>query len=623
MKMCFFIFLILLGFSKLNSQTLQMEVDSLLRAQPKAQNDTVKARIYRNLYLKLQYDNPNDAIRYAKKGLLMVENMNWERGLTIFNIDMGSFYSNTSNHSLAIKHYLKSLETITSLPSEEANIYNNLSIVYTKEEKIQEAATYAQKAIDVATKNNDSLNMASGYINLGMIEKTSQRFTEARNHLERALILNPLSEPIQKATILNQLAEIETDVVEKRRYLLEAKAIWEVEAPTFLLTVSNLMTLAELNLEVLSNTTPLKASGAPLSKPRLVEETKKMLHRSIMVSKSASTQQNLMHAYGLLSQLYAIEKVYDSAYYYQNENLKLYESIFSQESKNQIAALESQKEIEIRDKELQLNKLTLQAKEKQKWLYIGGIVLLVIIGSLLFYQSSNRRKTNKKLQRLNTELDQANKVKTRFFSILNHDLRSPVANLIHFLHLQKDHPELLDDAAKDRMQSKTITGAENLLSSMEDILLWSKGQMENFKPEPKNVSIAQLFEDTKKVFSGYHHIQFEYHNPESIVLFTDDNYLKTIVRNLTSNAINVFKITDSPKIIWKAWQEDNIFYLSITDNGPGATDEQFKALYDDKEVVGIKSGLGLHLIRDLAKAIDCEIKVDLETEKVTIITLKF
>ena len=108
----------------------------------------------------------------------------------------------------------------------------------------------------------------------------------------------------------------------------------------------------------------------------------------------------------------------------------------------------------------------------------------------------------------------------------------------------------------------------------------------------------------------YNKIKFEYQNPDNISIFTDENYLKTIVRNLTSNAINVFSSTVNPTIIWKAWQENGISYLSITDNGPGGTEEQFRALYDDKEVIGIKSGLGLHLIRDLAKAINCEISVD-------------
>lgn len=119
-----------------------------------------------------------------------------------------------------------------------------------------------------------------------------------------------------------------------------------------------------------------------------------------------------------------------------------------------------------------------------------------------------------------------------------------------------------------------------------------------------------MFEDSKKVFSGYLNIKFEYLNPDNLEVFTDENYLKTIVRNLTSNAISAFTTTKNSSIFWKAWQENGKSYLSITDNGSGASKENFKALYDDTEVVGIKTGLGLHLIRDLAKAINCDITVE-------------
>lgn len=91
---------------------------------------------------------------------------------------------------------------------------------------------------------------------------------------------------------------------------------------------------------------------------------------------------------------------------------------------------------------------------------------------------------------------------------------------------------------------------------------------------------------------------------------------------MTGNAIKALDKIENPNIIWKAWQENNFSYLSITDNGKGASDEQFKALYDDKEVVGIKTGLGLHLIRDLAKAIDCEISIDSKIDIGTTFTLK-
>ncbi|MDY0090340.1 MAG: hypothetical protein RBR78_08230 [Flavobacteriaceae bacterium] len=46
-----------------------------------------------------------------------------------------------------------------------------------------------------------------------------------------------------------------------------------------------------------------------------------------------------------------------------------------------------------------------------------------------------------------------------------------------------------------------------------------------------------------------------------------------------------------------------------------------KALYDNKEVIGIKSGLGIHLIRDLARAIDCKIEVSSVSVEGTLVKL--
>jgi signal transduction histidine kinase len=49
--------------------------------------------------------------------------------------------------------------------------------------------------------------------------------------------------------------------------------------------------------------------------------------------------------------------------------------------------------------------------------------------------------------------------------------------------------------------------------------------------------------------------------------------------------------------------------LSITDNGKGISEQQLKIITDGGNNIGIKSGLGLHLVRDMAKAITCTISV--------------
>lgn len=317
-----------------------------------------------------------------------------------------------------------------------------------------------------------------------------------------------------------------------------------------------------------------------------------------------------------LSQSFAALGQWKEAYYYNEIYSKNNDEMMAESAKQNIANAEARfqnktkaQEIKNLSTENAIKNIQIEDARQQRIFLISGIALVAIIGLLLLRQSQIRKKTNLKLQALNQELDEANKIKARFFSILNHDLRSPISNLIHFLHLQKENPELMDEETKQRMQNKITTGAENLLDSMEDMLLWSKGQMENFKPQPRKIYVSDVFNETQKHFSSAENIEILFENPENIILDTDENYLKTIIRNLTGNAIKALDKTPSAQIIWKAWQENGKTFLSITDNGPGGTQEKFKALYDESEVIGIKSGLGLHLIRDLANAINCKIEV--------------
>lgn len=562
------------------------------------------------------YDSENTLIFYNKAKSLCIEIKDNTRLARIYN-SIGNTYMNLNNYSMALSNYIEASiinENMNNLSNLAGN-YSNIADIYlslNSEKKFlkyvklsteiaiklndfnlqsfnyqmyvkyyldkkdyNQAGMYAKKVITISEKTDDSNSMAVGNIALGVVAEKLKKFDLALLHFKEGIKFHKISNNILGiASSYNEVGKCYFN------YYNHNKSQENLELATFNFLESNKIYATE----------------------NLID--------------------GLMENYYYLSKIYEIKKIFNKALYFHKEYLKYKDSIFNSSTKETIKNIEDRHTIAIKNNQIKINKLEIREKEKQKWFYLFGIGLLAIIGGLLFYQSRNRKKTNKKLQLLNAELDQANKTKTRFFSILNHDLRSPVANLIHFLHLQKDSPELLDEETKNRMQNKTISGAEDLLSSMEDILLWSKGQMENFKPQPKNVSINQLFEDTKKVFSGYQKIQFDYQNPDNIDIFTDENYLKTIVRNLTSNAINVFTTTQNPKITWKAWQENNVSYLSVTDNGPGASKEQFKALYDDKEVVGIKTGLGLHLIRDLAKAIDCEISVDSKIDVGTTFILK-
>ena len=240
---------------------------------------------------------------------------------------------------------------------------------------------------------------------------------------------------------------------------------------------------------------------------------------------------------------------------------------------------------------------------------VVGVVLLGAIGVILYRQAVIRKRTNVTLVRLNNELSEANKVKTKFFGILSHDLRSPIASLLNFLQLQKKKPDSLNAVEKAAYWDKIGGSAAALLETMESMLLWSKGQMEYFKPRIGAVEINTLFVRLEKFFSDMEHMSFGFYCEGEMIVMSDEDYLWTIMQNLTSNAIRALKQTANGRIEWKAWREGRTVYCSIADNGPGVSAEQLKALYDDTADMGTRQGLGLHLIRDLAKAIDCNVSV--------------
>ena len=654
-----FIFLVLfisfLSHGQVNSEFI---IDSLEKKLPKIKTEKERIDILNQIAYEYKFIDPKKNLDNATKALEFAQKINYLDGIINAKRNLGYFYLITSDYNKARDNF----NYIIKNSKDNAKIglsYSGLGIIEAKQSNYPEALELYFKGLKFAEDSADNIILAKILSNIGSVYYDTNEFNKSIQYQKKALAIpgkngfkeddnlrlhniglcyfelknyDKCLEFIQKAELLddklgNLMNKISCIGVRGRVYF---------ERKEYDKALSIFIKQLELNDEFgdphnisgtysrIGDVYKIKAiTNSDFSKRKsFYIKSLEYYTKSIALNKENNDLQNLSMDYASIYELEKNQNNFKEALSALELSKAYNDSVFNQDNKETIKNLEDKRTIEVKEKQLKINQLELQAKEKQNWFYLFGIVLLAIIGGLLFYQSRNRKKTNEKLQLLNAELDQANKTKTRFFSILNHDLRSPVANLIHFLHLQKDSPELLDEETKNRMQNKTISGAEDLLSSMEDILLWSKGQMENFKPQPKNVSINQLFEDTKKVFSGYQKIQFEYHNPDNISIFTDENYLKTIVRNLTSNAINVFTTTQNPKITWKAWQENNVSYLSVTDNGPGASKEQFKALYDDKEVVGIKTGLGLHLIRDLAKSIDCEISVDSKIEIGTTFTLK-
>lgn len=561
----------------------------------------------------------DSAQKYVSKSIQLSQKNNSTENLAKSYFIQSQIFQYKADFTQQANYSLKSIELAKKINNIELLEYNyrNMAMLYLDQQNYKKALEFSKKSLHCATllKNPKRMSVAYGavgetYSMMYVDEKADYYF---RKSYEEAI---KVDFKMGIAWTLTNWANIKTGN-EALKMREEAQKIWNDLSPDNIMSITNLSQIGLLyHQKAETKNVPEK------EKQKNLELAESYLIQAIQKSKKSDNTTTYIESAKVLAKIYFTKKDYKNAYLLQNEYQALNDSLFSQENKNKIAELESKQKLTQKDKEIALKKLTILENKRQKWLLIIGLIFLAVIGLLLFYQNQNRKKTNQLLLNLNAELDNANKTKTRFFSILNHDLRSPVSNLIDFLHLQKNSPDLLDEETKIRIEKTTLSSAENLLSSMEDILQWSKSQMENFQPQPKTISIKSIFNDTQKHFESEKNIRITFENPNNIEISIDENYLKTIVRNLTGNAVKALSSTPNPTIHWKAWQEKNITFLSITDNGSGAALEQFRALYDDKEVVGIKTGLGLHLIRDLAKAIDCEIDVQSKMNEGTTIMLK-
>jgi signal transduction histidine kinase len=636
-------------------------IDSLRALTETSLVDSSLADLYNEISYHYIYQNADSGIAFAKKGLALSKKANWQKGVGNSYLQLGSHLISKGSYDSASLILNLAIKSFTAIGDYYfiAKVNNQLGILKGNKGNYLEALDYFFKALAVfetSTHSNAKSSLAGVYENIGTIYNFTENYDKAISFLEKCIAVLQQLKNKQSEIALNY-TNIGT-VYQKQHN--SAKAIEAFEkADMILVNQKDNFAIAFLNsswgatylynknydLCIQKNQLALSPaitsgdkelvtsitqnlgyaqfkSGSLKEDQSLYEKGFENLSTSLSMYKNLGNQEGLRKAHLYLSEYYSFKNDFKNAFLMHQTYANYNDSIYNLKNKQTLQNLEDQRTIELNKKEIELNQLSIANKEKQKWFYLAALLLLSSIGVLFFYQSRNRKKTNIQLQLLNNSLDEANQTKIRFFSILNHDLRSPVANLIQFLHLQKDSPEVFDEESKMRLQQKTIIGAENLLASMEDILLWSKGQMTNFKPVLKNTAISNLFADTQKHFDSFENITIEF-EPTELQVFTDENYLKTIMRNFTSNAIKALERTPNATICWKAYVQNNKTFLAITDNGPGASDELLKALYDEREIVGIKTGLGLHLIRDLAKAINATITIQQNQSCGTTFILEF
>lgn len=564
----------------------------VIRLGEKSKEDLTVGITYTNMgVIYSEIKNYDLALKYFQDGLNINTKIKSEVGIAGSLANIGNVFFQTKNYEKALSYYQNALSKNIEIDNKLgiAREYGNVANAYSELKKYPETYANYKKALEINEGIKNKKGIAVSLQGIGKYFLENKDYNSALSYTRKAnnLAHEIKIQDVQKETfdnlsqIYEHLGKMDSAYISFKKYI-ELKDNIDNE--------NNRKQLSRLEIQYEFDTKEEKYKTAELLANEKLNQQKLMLALNQANLTKSQKERDLIRLNFLKTQ----------------SELKS-EKLEKMAQEKQLALVG--KEIELNRKEILINKISLEANKRQKWYYILGLGLLSIIGGLLFWQNQTRKKTNNALLKLNNELDEANKIKAKFFAILSHDLRSPVANLINFLHLQKESPELLAIEMAEKHQKKITDSAETLLENMESMLLWSKSQMKNFEPQIKQIKVDILFEYLQRFFADNPQINFKFENPHSLTLFSDEDYLKTIMQNLTNNAIKALQSNENPQIVWRATQEREQIILSITDNGTGISAQQIQILFSEENTISSKVGLGLHLIRDLAKAISCKVSV--------------
>ncbi len=317
----------------------------------------------------------------------------------------------------------------------------------------------------------------------------------------------------------------------------------------------------------------------------------------------------------------------------QEEELR----VTNEEMQTQQEEMSAQQET-LQDANKELEKKTVELKKSQNEIQEKNLSLekqkieLIKQRELTEAKNVEVEKARKNVEEKAKELEISSKYKSEFLANMSHELRTPLNSLLILSESLSDNDE--NNLTDDQVEAAKIihSGGKDLLNLINDILDLSKVEAGKLDVLIEDVSVNSVFTNLQRQFSPiakHKGIGFNIDNQyqRDVNISTDKTRLEQILKNFLSNA---FKFTETGSVTLQLHKpaEDvefqkshltpsNCVGIKVIDTGIGIPKDKqlliFEAFQQADGSVSRKhggTGLGLSISRELAKLLECEIKLE-------------
>jgi signal transduction histidine kinase len=532
-----------------------------------------------NLYIFRGYYYKGDALKLKGKlgeaiksyltSIQIAEEEKYYRGIGAANVNLGDIYRISGNHKNSIYYFTKAIHIFrgqkdsVSLASALLNTGNE----YLVTNKLDTAFHFFEEANRIYQRFNYKTGIAYCTGNIGRIYALNGNYGVAETKIVFAIqLLKELKDNYALASFQIRLSKIYQHQGKTKKAIQSARNSYEIAL-----------------------------------KNGLIEQVR-----------DASEQ---------LANIYSHIKDYKNAYLYQSKYIAYRDSINNEETIRKIADLRTEYEVAQKQNEVDL----LVKKGNISRIISGGLIVVVSLTLILLfvvYRNYCRKKALNKLlleqkeemKAQQEQLENLNHTKDRFFSIISHDLRGPIASIGGLPVLFKEYIAQNDISEL----SELIVHMDTSMQQVSNLLEWALSQQGTFPYHPGVIVLNDVITEVYCMFSTMAEtkgIRLMDDIKEELVIRADKNSLMTIIRNLLNNAI---KFTPQGGSITLAAEKKNgSAQITISDTGVGMPQEKLQTLFhlnEKKSTWGTNHekglGIGLCLVHDFVRMNNGSIKVE-------------